>query len=319
MIKASLRGVATMDGRADTILTDDSSFFEDCSTMVLMDHNEFIESLKDRIPEELRSIEFEDRFGTFPITNRGIQIWLFLRPYRNSRSVFQAWLPCRARPSHPSVTINLALWHSNYYRYSSSVSQFPTEQSLEFRQLYLRYQGTPYRNATFEIDDSAIIEDGFICCNMYPSDLTENKLTLTSASPFCVKVYTDNQTKSRFSIAFGQCFGHDWIHCISEIPSGFSWFDEEEFLVKGPERVQSMAQAPPRGERCGNVWVNHTRLPRLTCIVRTSRVVWDKSRIGVRMELFRQLDFHIGSDEWEIWNVEVGRFSHYVHMSTEYL
>ena len=294
------------DGRTGSILADDPSFFGDCANMVLMEHNRFIEYLKDRIPEEeLRSIE-EDRFGTFPITNRGIQIWLFLRPYRDSRSVFQAWLPCYSHPFHSPVIINLALWNSNYYRYSSSVSQFPTEQKLEFRQLYLRYQGAQYRNATFEIDDSAIVENGLTCSNVYPPELTGNALTLTGANPFCIRVYSDSQTNCRFAVAFGQCFGQDWIHCVCEVPAhGFSWFDEEEFLVRGPERVQSMAEAPPRGERYGRVWVKHTSLPRSTCIVRTSRIVWERSRIGVRVEVFRHPCFHNGPDEWKILGVEV--------------
>jgi len=51
--------------------------------MELMGHNEFIEYFRKDVPEEeLDSIE--DRLGSFPITNRGIQIWLLLRPCRDS-------------------------------------------------------------------------------------------------------------------------------------------------------------------------------------------------------------------------------------------
>ena len=50
--------------------------------------------------------------GTFPVTNRGIQIWLFLRPCVDSVSVLQAWLPCHSGPVGVPVAINLALWES---------------------------------------------------------------------------------------------------------------------------------------------------------------------------------------------------------------
>jgi len=71
------------------------------------------------MPEaELPSTE-DDWLGTFPITNRGIQIWLFLRPIPDTDdtdSVFKAWLPCRSDPCDPPATIHLCLRESNYYR-----------------------------------------------------------------------------------------------------------------------------------------------------------------------------------------------------------
>ena len=81
--------------RTGSILADDPSFFRGCDKMGLMNQDEFIESLRRDIPKEmLPSIE-DERFGTFPITNRGIQIWLFLRP-DVSDTVFHALLPCRS-------------------------------------------------------------------------------------------------------------------------------------------------------------------------------------------------------------------------------
>jgi len=111
-----------------SILADDPSRFRYCGRMELMDHDEFIQFLKKEVPEaELDSIA--DRLGSFPITNRGIQIWMLLCPYRDSRFRFQAWLPCRLRPLDPPVAIDLALWESNYSRgtttIASSLSQIP--------------------------------------------------------------------------------------------------------------------------------------------------------------------------------------------------
>ena len=291
------------DGRTGSILADDPSFFEDCDEMELMDPDKFIQDLKDDFAEELPSMD-DDCFGMFPITNRGIQIWMLLCPYFGSRSVFQAWLPCRSIPSGPPVTINLALWNCNYYRYFAS--PMDVERTFQFRQVYLRYQDT-HREVTFEIDDSAIIANGFTCPNMDPSELTENMLTPTGASSLCVRVYSDGQAS--FAVAFGQYFGQDWIHCIW-VPSasGFSWPEEQHLLVRGPERAQSMADAPSRGERYGRVWVKDTCLPQSTWIVRTSRVVWERSKIGVRMEVFRHPYFHNFPNKWRVLDVEVSGF-----------
>ena len=145
-------------GRVGGILADDPTFFWGCDKMELMNRDEFIESLKEHIPEEeLPSIE-DDRFGTFPITNRGIQIWLFLCPLVGSASVFKALLPCRTYPLGPPVAIDLALWESNYYRFAGSIHHEGGRPQL--RHVHLRYQDTPLRNSTFEIDDSAIPKKG---------------------------------------------------------------------------------------------------------------------------------------------------------------
>ena len=112
--------------------------------MELMGHDEFIQLLTADVPaEEVDSIE--DRLGTFPITNRGIQIWLFFRPYSGSQSLFEAWLPCRLGPMYPPVTIDLVLWESNYYRcfaHFPDPGPSPPEGPPQFHLVYLRYQAT---------------------------------------------------------------------------------------------------------------------------------------------------------------------------------
>ena len=63
------------DVQTGGILADDPSKFHCCGGTELMGHDEFIQSLKkDASGEELDFVE--DRLGTFPITNRGIQIWM---------------------------------------------------------------------------------------------------------------------------------------------------------------------------------------------------------------------------------------------------
>ena len=63
--------------RTGSILADDPSFFWDCCEMELMDQDDFIESLKKHTPEEEFPWIQDDPLGAFPVTNRGIQIWLF--------------------------------------------------------------------------------------------------------------------------------------------------------------------------------------------------------------------------------------------------
>jgi len=184
-------------------LADDPSDFWNCGEMELMGHNEFIEFLKDDIPEDPEG-DIEDRLGSFPITNRGIQIWMLLQPCHGSRTLFRAWLPCRLFPGSPPVAIDLTLWESNYYRWPDTFfPKFPEVGPPRFRQVYLRYQDPLHRNTTFQVDDSTLTENGFTYCDAYPEEFRGNTLTLTSTDPLCVKAYFDSQANHRFSVGFG--------------------------------------------------------------------------------------------------------------------
>ena len=211
-----------------SILADDPSCFWSCGKMELMGHDEFIRSLEKDAPEgTLDSIE--DRLSTFPITNRGIHIWLLLRPLPDSRTLFEAWLPCRRGPWDPPVTIDLVLWDSNYYRWptplhilpmlhsasfspaSSSQHNFDLapEGPLQFRQVYLKYQDLPHRNTTFKIDDSALTENGFTCCGANPKEFTEHRLSLITTTSFRIKIYSESLSNHCLVVGFGQSLGKD--------------------------------------------------------------------------------------------------------------
>ena len=284
--------------RPGSILADDPNFFKNCSTMKLMDHDEFIKYLQKYIPEDQLPSITQDRFGTFPVTNRGIQIWMLLHRYENSNSVFQAWLPCRSQSLGPPVTINLALWNSDYYRYPSLRMHFSTEHALQFCQVFLRYQDM-FPDVTFEIDDSAMSEQGFTCCATYPLEVTGNRYTSPGDSPIHTRSYSTSQGNRDFVVAFGQCFGHSYIF-------GGSIDDGRRWLVEGPERAQSMATLPSRSDHYCGIWVYHIHLPGSTWIMRVSRIVWERSRIGVRIEAWRDPSFLKGLDEWKVLDVEVG-------------
>ena len=315
---------ADLDGRTGSVLADDPRVFQGCDKMELMDRDQFIQSLEGDTPKKRcgSSIE-EDRFGIFPITNRGIQIWLPVRTfaqsgfpyYAGSRSLFEAWLPCRGCPkSDKPVSITLVLWKSNYYRYFVSLPS-PTGKTLQFRQLYLRYQDTPHHDTTFEIDDTEITKKSFTHCGVYPPELTGNTLTLADTRPLCVRVYSDNQANCYFAVAFGQCFGQHWMHfsCTST-SDGHSWetYAKKQYwkmLMNGPEHVQSMAEVRIPGECRDRVWIIQTHIPGFPWILRTSRVIWQNSRVGVRFEVFRYPGFSNVSGKWTDLCVEVRELS----------
>jgi len=291
--------------RAGNILADDPSVFRCCSAMKLMDPHEFFKSLPSwlMLEAELPSTE-DDRLGTFPITNRGIQIWLFLRPLHGADSVFQACLPCRSGPWDPPVAINLCLNESNYYRCADPASH-PDPGTFQFRQVYLRYQDTSHRNAAFEIDDSAITENGFTYRSVYPVQFTGNTFTLTSTDPLCVKVYSNDQTGDCFAVGFGRFFGKDWIHVV---PSGYDMWNcdiVEKYngmLADAPEHARSMDKA-----RSGaRVSIMHACLPKRR-VLRTC-VVWKSSREnGVKLEVLQDPSFdYVSASKWTGFNVDVG-------------
>jgi len=305
--------------RTGSILADDPSCFRSCGSMELMGHDEFIQSLKEDVPEEELDC-IDDRLGTFLITNRGIQIWLLLRPHHSSRTLFQARLPCHRGPWEPPLNINLVLWESNYYRcpvpYIPVRGPYPPAGPRQLCQVYLRYQDPPHRNTAFEIDDSALAENGFTCCDTYPKKFTSDTLTLTSTDPLCVKVYSDSLTNYRLVLGFGQSFGKDWVHVISDGPNTIlppSWQDYAkhkyiEMLARMPEHAQQMNRARSGAEQ---VCIMQTHLPQTTSLLQTSSVMWKSSRrCGVKLEVFHDPSFGDISGEWTTFDVDVGSFLH---------
>ena len=183
------------------------------------------------------------------------------------------------------MTINMAVRNYNFLRYFLPLEELPTGQSLQFRQVYLRFHLDVFRDVTFDIDDRAIIKNGFSHCHTYPSH-TGNTIMLTSTSPLCTKSYAETAGNSRFSVAFGQFFGLDWVHLINRPPKRFSSLDEAKLLINGAKHAYSMTGVASRGDLCARIWICHIPLPRSTCTVRVSRIVWSR-RIEVWMEIIR--------------------------------
>ncbi|KAL4062249.1 heterokaryon incompatibility protein-domain-containing protein [Scleroderma yunnanense] len=278
------------DGRTGSILADDPSFFRDCGKMKrLMDRNKFIEdAVKEFVPEgELHSVE--DHFGVFPVTNRGIQIWMLLIPLTNAKySVFEAWLPCHDEYDDPG-------------------SDYPAESTAQYRQVYLRYQDLPHSNVTFEIDDSAVTNNGFTHCATYQDKYedydNEDDEAEDEESILIVKMTVALQW------ALGQCFGTDWMHVYKTRTEKAKCTRRNRNIIfcnmlqSGPDHARSIAEARYQGGYYGCVWVKDFRLPGSIWTIRISCVVWDSSNNrGVKIDIFR--DPHSGPENWIGLDVE---------------
>ena len=296
-------GFRSSSVRIGSILADDPSDFKDCSVMEPVDHGELVKQFK------LSSTD-TDRFDVFPITNRGIQIWMPLHRYRDSKSVFRAYLPCCSYES--LVTIDLVLWNSNYYRYPSMLDTPLVASAAEYDQVYLRYQDTLNHTVTFDIDDSGLIENGFTS-HVGPENPIGNTFTLTNTNPFCVKTYFAEGAGGRFNIDFGQCMGLDWVHLDVARPPG-SWIDDT-VKVQMPGGALFMA-GPFQAYHPSRLWVYHLQLPGSTWIVRIYRIAWERSKTRLRLEVFRGTHPQNCLDEWKAYNVAVGDF--FVHVDYHY-
>ena len=284
-----------------SILADDLSFFRDCSHMVLLPPDMFIQQSKRQIPE-LPSTGTDD--DVFLVTNRGIQIRMLLYLYRDLNSVFRAYLPCMVYG--PLVTINLVRWNSNYYRYPN-MQEVDLEDSAEFRQVYLRYQDTPNDAVTFEIDDSDLAENGFICSDGDTEEHTGKTFMPTNANPFRVKTYSEEQGNGYFKVVFGQCFGWDWLHLDNSPLDAIPDVDEEASIVLGPDWAQSIYGALQNITR-GNLCVSYFHLPGSPWVIRTCCVMLERPEIGVGMEVFHNPHLQNDADEWKVYTIEVSDF-----------
>ena len=209
--------------------------------------------------------------------------------------------------------MDLVMWDSNYYRYSSTWNHAALEDSPGgFRQVYLRYQDMPNHAVTFDIDDSEIIENGFTCSHVGPGYTGNFTLTLTNANPSCVKYYVEERSNSRVEVDIGQCFGLDWVHVGGAHDQVYGIDRALRFQMPGG--VLFLADAPFQEDSPGRLWVYHLRPPGSTWIVRIYRIAWEKSKIRLRMEVFRDPHFQNGLHGWNAYNVEVGDF----HVHTDH-
>ena len=303
--------------RIGSILADDPSFFQDCDDVGTMELDDFTEYHRVRFTEEeLRSIR-EERLGFFLVTNRGIQICLPLSPYPGSRSVFTARLACYSPRLGflVPVTIHLARQKSNYYRYFPLPNQSAfLSESLQFQQVYLRYQDTLHHDVTFTFDDRTVSKNGFTCSGTYPSEPAGNKFTLTSKDPLFIRVYANSKAQCHFSVGFGQCFGQAWVHlgCLELLHSGVgsSWEDyaKKEYgkmLSRGPEHAQSMARVVSPSNMCRK----HICFPQSIWTLQTSCTMWKSTgNCTAVVDIISHSGCCNGPNTWQLYMIDVSDF-----------
>ena len=84
---------------------------------------------------------------------------------------------------------------------------------------------------------------------------------------------------------------------------------KDAWKVQVPGGALSMANAPSQIDSSGRcLLVRHLRLPGSTWIVQIYRVAWERSKVRLRMEVFRDSHFQTSLDEWNAYDVEVSDF-----------
>lgn len=188
-------------GWSNSFLADDPSYFRDCSDVVTMHHDEFVEALGCDVPEaDWLNIPVK-RLRTFTVTNDGIQIWLPLTPCEGSSSFFEATLACHCDGEYP-VTIVLGRSKSNYFRYFGCSPNSGTVR-IQFEEVILPYKDDYHENDFgFELHCSGFSRQSVIPAG---TKLAGNTLTLSNVNDFAVVTYKHSEDDVYFAVTFCYC------------------------------------------------------------------------------------------------------------------
>ncbi|KAG6326861.1 hypothetical protein ID866_12228 [Astraeus odoratus] len=219
-----------------SVLADDPSFFRDCHDIEKMEPDEFIEALKEDIPEEELPAVTDERLHSFTVTNGGIHIWLPVSSSHDRPSVLQITLACRREDDSSPVTIDLAAWKSVYYRYYCATEI--TMRMSEFRQLLLGDRDEENCDFAFTLDHRTVPHYNFSCRGAFPREVsaTGDAFTLTSINPLAIMDWVLALAKN----------GYMW--CVTKGPAGHSGRDMQKRLTTGYGMlVQTMPGTWPKG------------------------------------------------------------------------
>ncbi|KAI6039996.1 hypothetical protein EDC04DRAFT_1595804 [Pisolithus marmoratus] len=248
------------------VLADDPDSFRDCHDVIKIEPKEFYKGLSllwDSDSTELVTSQEDDEIPTFTVANGAIQIRLPLLPYHGCPSVFLAALACRRENDPLPMTIGLTGFGSNYYRYSGAAG--PLQLLPQYRRLYLAYRDERPQDITFKLDDRTVPYYGFTRSDVYPRkvSLAGNSFTLSSTSPLAIISYGNSTVNASFAVAFGFCFGQDWVHVICDEQA----IDAKKVWNAGAEYARIMAEVR-FGERGRPYYVKHEPLPHTIWTVR---------------------------------------------------
>ncbi|KAL4065683.1 heterokaryon incompatibility protein-domain-containing protein [Scleroderma yunnanense] len=223
-------------GGIRSVLADDPSLFRDCHNVVEMDRDEFDIHLQERLRgTAARSVPLPKKRGSFSVTNQGIQIWLPIVPYDFTDTLSRATLAC-CRWDRKPITIDLALWGSNYYR-SPSTRNMPNVIP-QFHKIYLSHQSKAYPDIKFELGGkdgihNTLCSRGFTLLGSFPGDMTHVVWTsdrydrffrvLSGINALAISVYEQGRSpRTRLAVVFGCFLGHPWVRVTQDRREG-SW------------------------------------------------------------------------------------------------
>ncbi|KIO06384.1 hypothetical protein M404DRAFT_480734 [Pisolithus tinctorius Marx 270] len=271
------------------VLADDPFFFRGCHDVIKMEPKEFYEGLLllwESDAKELVTNQEDEGIPAFIVTNGAIQIRLPLLPFHGCPSVFLAALACRKENDPLPVTIGY----------------FPSTDNS------LAYRGQRSQAITFKLDDRTVPYYGFTRADVLPDgvSLAGNSLTLSDTSPLAIVSYANSAINASFAIAFGYCFGQDWVHVICDEQEAI---DVQKALRRvwnvGAEYARVMAEVR-FGKRGRPHFVKHESLP---CTIWTVRVICggleDSSDRRVTIDVIPLSGGHRKTHGWEpVYDIE---------------
>ncbi|KAI6020573.1 heterokaryon incompatibility protein-domain-containing protein, partial [Pisolithus marmoratus] len=292
--------------RTDSVLAEDPSDFEDCGTLRItkVAPDDFGDKLVEYIDKSklgksqrfdllgrsrrahqrklvaLRDAARSQQFGTFTVSNTGIQVCLPVIPLPDSPSRFRAILPCTSLSG--LATVDLVSSGSSFDRIATTDSTFLTYP--EFKTLHLtHHQDVNEKRRKFSLDDKHASYYGFSRCGAHPHKFWGNAVTLSSLTDaLVVIVYANSDTRSRFAVGLGYYRSQGWVHVVCD---GHSPTKDHDWTRFGRSAYDQMwegrikhAQSMPKQEHDTHVhrddhFTKHVHLPRS---IWAARVVWGR-------------------------------------------
>lgn len=207
-------------GCSGNFLAEDPSCFRDCSDIVPLSRQDFIDALqRDAIAKEtLHNIPAE-RFRTFAATNDGIQIWL---PTETFGKLAEVKLACSYEPkrsnyySNIPITMNLVLSQSGCFRFFGG--RIPKAGPIEFKQHFLPYNdvGQNPSSFTFELDCQTLSLHNFLQYGVNPKSIQveDGSVTLSKDNDFAAITYVNKWRRTCFSVVLVYCCGRDLVFIV---------------------------------------------------------------------------------------------------------
>ncbi|KAI6001727.1 hypothetical protein EDC04DRAFT_3147143, partial [Pisolithus marmoratus] len=283
-----------------TVLAEDPSDFRDCGHLRKVEPDKFVDRLIEEYTNNpqgvdvrhdrqthwnklvaLRDAAYSQQFGTFIVSNAGIQVCLPAIPLPDSPSHFRATLACTRYDE--LATVDLVSSGSSFDRIPRVDSTSTT--CPEFKTIYLtHHQDVNEKRREFTLDDKHASFHGFTRCGTYPHKFRGNAVTLLSLTDgLIVIVYANNDARSRFAVGLGYYLDQGWVHVVYD--RHFPTADEDwtGFGRRAYDRMWKArakhAQSMPKREHAHNNdhFTKHAHLPRS---IWAARVVWGRWERG---------------------------------------